>query len=167
MVTTRIRRARRSDAATLTRIAHEKLIRLWAADLTVRPRSIERRPTYCAVQGRKVVGFYALSGARTTRELEHLWIDPAYIGRGVGTVLFTHLLRRLRTMRVTRLEIVSDPNAEGFYRRMGARRVGRVPSRPAGRYLPFLVVRVSSVEQPGFLDTVRARVIEDASRAQR
>src|SRR5207302_7733682 len=42
------------------------------------------------------------------------------------------------------LEIASDPNAQGFYRRMGARPVGFVPSRPRGRRLPLLVVDVPS-----------------------
>jgi len=39
------------------------------------------------------------------------------------------------------LEIESDPNAEGFYKRMGARRVGTVTRELAGfnRNLPILV----------------------------
>jgi hypothetical protein len=38
------------------------------------------------------------------------------------------------------LRIASDPFAEGFYRRMGARRVGVVPSTPRGRTLPLLLL---------------------------
>jgi GNAT superfamily N-acetyltransferase len=150
-VKTTIRRARPADAAALTRIAHrakrhwrypEKWVRLWKADLTVTPEAVARQPVYCAIRGRRPAGFYALSGERGTRELEHMWVDPRHIGTGVGTKLFTHLLGRLRAMRVTRLEIASDPNAEGFYRRMGARRTGWIPSTPAGRRLPLLVIRV-------------------------
>ena len=149
---TAIRRARPADAADLTRIAHaakrywdypEKLIRSWKADLTVTPERITTHPVYCAVHAGKIAGFYALSGEGHARELEHLWVDPPQIGRGYGKRLFTHLLRRLRAMRVTRLEIAADPNAEGFYRRMGARRVGSVPSTPQGRRLPLLVIRLA------------------------
>jgi ribosomal protein S18 acetylase RimI-like enzyme len=147
----RIRRARRADSSELTRIAHaakrfwgypEELIRLWAADLTVTPDFVVDHDTYCAVKRSQVVGFYALSGERTTRELEHLWVDPKHIGSGVGRALFDHLLGHLRRAGVTRLTIASDPNAEGFYRRVGARRVGTVPSRPAGRHLTLLELRV-------------------------
>ena len=153
---TRIRRARTGDAVTLTRIAHaakrywgypERLIRLWKPDLTVTRDVIVSEPVYCAVRERRIVGFYALSGSGATRELEHLWVDPDCIGSGVGARLFAHLVRRLRAMRVSRLTIASDPNAEGFYRRMGARRVGRVSSRPAGRRLPLLVIRLRSSGQ--------------------
>lgn len=153
-VKTVIRRARPTDVADLTRIAHaakrhwrypEKLIRLWKADLTVTSEVVVSQPVYCAVRDAEIVGFYALSGERDTRELEHMWVDPHCIGCGVGRRLFTHLLRRLRALRVRRLEIVSDPNAAGFYRRMGARRIGRVSSTPAGRYLPRLVIDLGQV----------------------
>lgn len=147
----RIRRARQADSAELTRIAHaakrfwgypEDLIRLWTVDLTVTPEFVVDHAVYCAVKRSQVVGFYALSGERTTRELEHLWVDPKHIGTGVGRALFDHLLGHLRRAGVTRLAIAADPNAEGFYRRVGARRVGTVPSRPAGRHLPLLELRV-------------------------
>ena len=142
-----ILRARGVDAADLTRISRaakrywgypEKLLRLWQRDLTVTPGFIERHPVYRAVHRGKAVGFYAISGTGDARELEHMWVHPKYIGTGVGRALFGHLLRRLRTMEVRRLDVASDPNAEGFYRRMGARRVGVIPSTPEGRVLPLL-----------------------------
>jgi hypothetical protein len=40
--------------------------------------------------------------------------------------------------------ITADPNAEGFSTRLGARRVGEVPSTPAGRMLPRLEVTVTA-----------------------
>jgi N-acetylglutamate synthase-like GNAT family acetyltransferase len=152
-VRTTIRKARASDIAKLTRIAHaakrhwgypERLIRLWKDDLTVTPEAVENDPIYCAIRGRKIAGFYALSCNGKTCEIEQMWVDPPCIGTGVGRRLFAHLLRRLRLMKVTRLRIASDPNAEGFYLRMGARRIGRVASQPSGRSLPLLVVRIEA-----------------------
>jgi GNAT superfamily N-acetyltransferase len=146
---TSIRRARRADADELSRIARAakrhwgypaSLLRLWQRDLTVTPGFIDRHPVYYAAHRGKVVGFYAISGTGRIRELEHMWVHPRRIGAGVGRALFAHLVRRLQTMRVTRLDVASDPHAEGFYRRMGARRFGKVPSRPEGRTLPLLRV---------------------------
>jgi GNAT superfamily N-acetyltransferase len=146
-----MRRARPADAARLTRIAHAAKaywrypaawLRLWRADLTVTPAFIADHPVYCATRGAAIVGFYAVSGSRTTRELDHMWVHPRHVGRGIGRVLFADLVRRLRRLGVRRLQIVSDPHAEGFYRHMGATRVGRARSRPAGRFLPVLVLRL-------------------------
>src|SRR5262249_32953769 len=135
-------RARRENAAGLTRISRaakrhwrypEGLLRLWQRDLTVTPGFIDRHPAYCALHGGERVGFYATSGKGPVRELDHMWVRPRHIGAGVGRALFAHLVRRLHAMEVRRLDIASDPHAEGFYRRMGARRVGEVPSTPNGR----------------------------------
>jgi GNAT superfamily N-acetyltransferase len=149
----RIRKAQSGDGRELTRVAHaakrfwgypEKWIRLWKRDLTVTSDFIRDQPVFCAVRGSTIVGFYGLSGDRSRRELEHFWVDPDAIGAGVGRLLFGHLLRHLRRVGVTKLTIASDPNAEGFYRKLGARRVGTTPSQPAGRRLPLLVVDLRS-----------------------
>ena len=57
-------------------------------------------------------------------DLLHLWVLPEAMGRGVGRSLFRHALERARILGFRELEIESDPNAEGFYRRIGAHRVG-------------------------------------------
>ena len=142
-----IRRAVAADAGALTAIAHaakrhwrypEEWIALWRRDLTFTPEFIERHPVHCAVESAELVGVYALLFAGADCELEHFWIAPARIGAGVGRTLFEHAVERCHAIGVRRLWINADPNAEGFYLRMGARRVGEVPSTPAGRTLPRL-----------------------------
>ncbi|PYM29665.1 MAG: GNAT family N-acetyltransferase [Candidatus Rokuibacteriota bacterium] len=146
-----MRRARPSDAAALTRIAHaskrhwrypEEWIALWREALTVTPWVVERAPVYCAEEGGAVVGFYALSGRAPAMELEHCWVLPARIGRGIGARLLEHAAATGRAARASTLSIASDPFAVGFYRRMGARPAGTVPSTPRGRTLPLLLLRV-------------------------
>jgi len=142
-----IRRALPRDAATLTRVAHaakrhwrypEAWIRLWRDALTVRPGFVERQPVYCAVEGVRIVGFYALAGRGSTRELEHMWVAPHRIGSGLGRRLLAHAGATARGDGARFLSIASDPNAVGFYLRMGARLIGDVPSTPRGRTLPLL-----------------------------
>jgi GNAT superfamily N-acetyltransferase len=142
-----IRRAVAADALALTAIAHaakrhwrypEEWIALWRRDLTFTPEFIERCPVYCAVESDIVVGVSALVFAAADCELEHFWVMPSRMGAGVGRALFEHAVERCRAIGARRLWINADPNAEGFYERMGARRVGEVPSTPAGRVLPRL-----------------------------
>jgi predicted N-acetyltransferase YhbS len=155
-MTTRVRRARRDDCPELTRIAHAAKaywgypaawLQLWDAELTLTPAALQTDLVACATRETRIVGFYALSGRGARRELEHLWVDPPHIGTGVGTVLWRDALRRLQAAGVERVRIVSDPHAEEFYRRLGARRVGRVASRPAGRTLQVYSVRVDAAAE--------------------
>jgi GNAT superfamily N-acetyltransferase len=111
---------------------------LWVDDLTVTEAFITSHPVHCAVTGSDILGFYALSNDGSTFELEHMWVYPPHIGTGVGRALFEHAVRTVRTLGGAVLRIGSDPNAVGFYRTMGARLVGEVPSKPQGRSLPLL-----------------------------
>lgn len=148
-----IRRAGATDADALTALAHaakrhwhypEGWIALWRRDLTFTPELIERFPVYVAGDGDAIMGVYALVFAGADCELEHFWVAPARMGAGVGRALFAHAVERCRAIGARRLWITADPNAEGFYARMGARRVGEVPSTPAGRTLPRLELLTGS-----------------------
>ena len=148
-----IRAACPTDAQRLTAIAHaakrhwgypEDLISLWQADLTVSPQFIVDCPVFCAVRGSEIVGFYGLSRQQEAFEIEHLWVDPQHMGTGVGTLLFEHAVRTVRSLGGSLLTIVSDPFAEGFYRRMGASRVGEAPSEPEGRTLPLMTLVIEA-----------------------
>ena len=89
-------------------------------------------------------GFYALVGRGREVELEHLWVLPEHIGAGIGRALFDHAVRRAAALDVTTLSIEADPNAEGFYLQMGARRVGENVYEIEGhrRELPLLTLDV-------------------------
>ncbi len=143
----RIRRAESGDADGLTTIAHEakrhwgysdELIALWRGELTFTPEYVARHAVYVAKASRRAVGVYALVRSGCECELEHLWVRPDFLGRGVGRALFNHAILTARRCGAASIKIVSDPNAESFYSRMGAYRIGGVPSRPEGRRLPLL-----------------------------
>lgn len=142
-----IRRATAVDADALTALAHaakrhwrypEDWIALWRRELTFTPALIERCPVYVAEDGDGIAGVYALVFAAADCELEHFWVAPTRMGEGIGRALFTHAVEHCRAIGARRLWISADPNAEGFYARMRARRVDEVPSTPAGRRLPRL-----------------------------
>ncbi len=143
-----IRRARPEESAALTEIAFaakrhwdypEEYIRLWRDDLTLTPRYIEDHSVYAAVEGQVIVGLLALREDAARIELDHLWVTPGHMHRKVGEKLFRRAVQLARATGKPWLEIVSDPNAEGFYLKMGARRIGETQSKPAGRTLPLLV----------------------------
>lgn len=146
-----IRQASSQEAAELTRIAHdakrywgypEHWMQRWEADLTLTPEFIADNHVYVAEEGDRVSGFYALSIKDKSAELEHLWVAPDAIGTGVGKELFLNAMQKAAELRVRSVEISSDPNAEGFYQKMGAYRVGETSSELDGdaRTVPRLSI---------------------------
>jgi N-acetylglutamate synthase-like GNAT family acetyltransferase len=146
-----IRQAISEEAAELTRIAHdakrhwgypEHWMQRWEADLTLTPEFIADNYVYVAEEDERVSGFYALTIKDQKAELEHLWVAPDSIGTGVGKELFLNAMQKAAELRVTSVEISSDPNSEGFYQKMGAYRVGETTSQLDGkpRILPRLTI---------------------------
>ena len=146
-----IRRASSDEAAALTQIAHdakrhwgypEHWLAHWQDDLTISPDYIARNPVYVAEGEAELLGFYALIIREDKAELDHLWVTPEHIGTGVGKQLFLHAMQHAAKENIAAVEILSDPNAEGFYRKQGAHRIAETVSEIAGepRTLPLLSV---------------------------
>jgi GNAT superfamily N-acetyltransferase len=159
-----IRRATPDEADVLTEIAHaakrhwgypENWIQHWKADLTITPEFIDRNEVYVAINEEGIIGCCAIAFSESVAELEHMWIRPEQIGTGVGRALFAHIKERAANLNLPELEISADPNAEGFYERMGARKIGEVQAEIEGtpRVLPRLslaIDREHKKEPPGW-----------------
>ena len=142
-------RAAAEHADALTKIAFaakrhwqypESWIRRWEEALTITPEYIVQHPTFVAVVDGELVGFCALQFEAGDALLEHLWVLPSSMRRGIGRALFEHAERVARASAAVRLRIVGDPHAEPFYARMGAALCGRTPASMDGheRLLPLL-----------------------------
>ncbi|HET7113090.1 MAG TPA: GNAT family N-acetyltransferase [Pyrinomonadaceae bacterium] len=150
-----IRRALPEEADTLTQIAldakrhwgyPESWIQHWQEDLTVSPEFIRDNQVYVFERDGGVRGFYALCVSGTKAELEHMWVTPDSIGTGIGKELFLDAMDRAATLEVREIEISADPNAAGFYERMGASQIGESDASIDGqvRKLPRLRIEPSS-----------------------
>lgn len=115
----------------------------WGPQLTLSRIDLENREVFVARGSDQPVGFYCLAfGDRAA--LEHLWMDPRFMGRGLGRRLLEHAVARTALRGYPTLQVDADPHAESFYVRMGAVRMGWVHAPVAGtaRLLPRLVIPV-------------------------
>lgn len=142
-----IRRANPEDADTLTEIAHaakrhwnypESWIQQWQADLTITGEFIATHEVFVAAIKGTIAGCCALVMRDALAEIEHMWIRPEQMGAGVGRALFEHARKRAVERGANVLELSADPYAEGFYARLGAKRIGEIPADMNGqsRVLP-------------------------------
>jgi N-acetylglutamate synthase-like GNAT family acetyltransferase len=143
-----IRPASADEAAALTGIAldakrhwgyPEHWIKHWESDLTLSSDFIRDNYVYVAEENGEIQGFYALCVTGNKAELEHMWVTPARIGSGIGKELFLDAMERAAKLNVSAVEISSDPNAAGFYKRMGATQIGETDA-DHDRKLPRLKI---------------------------
>jgi GNAT superfamily N-acetyltransferase len=145
-VDVRIRPARPGEAARLREIAiaakahwgyEEERVREWGEGLEYTSGEV-----HVAELGGEAVAYASLVCHGELCELDELWVDPGAMGRGVGTLLFRFAADRARRLGARRLEWESDPNAVGFYERMGGRYIRDSEPSEWGRILPVMGIEL-------------------------
>ena len=136
-----IRDAASADGPALTRMvrgsgAYDGEYRVMVAPQLVDDAYLAANPTRVCVDDQgTIVGFASLlvpgRGVAGEAELDFMFVADDQQGRGIGRALMDDVVAISREMGVERLHIVSHPPSEGFYRSVGAVRVGEIP--PAGR----------------------------------
>jgi GNAT superfamily N-acetyltransferase len=149
-----IRHAQPNEAEALTEIAHaakrhwnypEEWIGHWKLDLTITPDFIMGNEVFVAVVDEQIAGCCALVLTDSLAEIEHMWMRPEHMGTGIGRALFTHAKQRAEERGAQVLELSADPNAEGFYARMGAKHIGDIEAGMSGdehRTLPRMRINL-------------------------
>ncbi|MBL8092442.1 MAG: GNAT family N-acetyltransferase, partial [Anaerolineales bacterium] len=145
-------------------------IQHWLPQLTISAEYISANEVWMMLDEGKPIAFYALcstviasleeakqSPTETSRllrreehtprndmELGHLWVLPEYIGKGIGKQLLGHALERCKLLNISSLKIYADPNAQTFYEKMGAKKIGESKSDLFGqeRILPLMEIHL-------------------------
>lgn len=87
----------------------------------------------------KPAGVCQFNSSATPPHLDLLFVDPAYIGQGAGSLLFDTLISNARRRGFTRFDLDADPNAAAFYLGKGGRITGERESRIVrGQFLPVI-----------------------------
>ncbi|PHO19494.1 hypothetical protein CPU12_00885 [Malaciobacter molluscorum LMG 25693] len=117
---------------------------IWRKDLRIEKEYIENNLIKIVYQNSNPVGFFSIKSGTLKKELDHLWLLPEIIGKGVGNIVFDKIINECKRLNISKFTIVSDPDAEGFYLHKGAKRIGEVESISQKRMLPLLEYQVGA-----------------------
>lgn len=155
----RLRPAQLADLLTLSRLARDaksvwgyerSWIEAWTSELTITPDDLDRLDIAVAhLEGEvdTIAGFAAVDFRESAWTLEHCWVAPRFMRRGVGSALYRHVTDTIASHGGGVLTIVSDPHAVPFYERVGAAHIGDVAAPmpgASGRTLPVLEQEISA-----------------------
>ena len=113
-----------------------ELIDLWRTDLEVSREYIQTNKVVKVYNQDTFIGFFSLKTVdKGVVEIDHLWVIPTEIKKGYGRQIFQYIKRYLQTQGRKTAQLIADPNAKGFYDKMGGQVVGQVQSKISGRFL--------------------------------
>jgi GNAT superfamily N-acetyltransferase len=117
-------------------------VREWAAMGDFSPEGIRAKEVYAAEADGKIVAWGALIPRGEVCWLDDLWVDPEWIQIGVGSRLFRFVAEHGRQLGGSRMEWEAEPNAVGFYERMGGRYLRDGETSAWGRVLPVMGIEL-------------------------
>lgn len=124
----------------------EDFMRECESVLTITPRMIAQWESGVIDRKGQIAGFYLASFEKDEAELQLLYISPLHMGKGFGRALMKEAVQKASRLGYSHLRIEADPNAVGFYRRMGAKQVGWCRSEVQdARELPLLSLPLKPV----------------------
>lgn len=118
-------------------------VRQWAALGDFSSEGLRRKEFHVAEVDGEAVGWAALIPKGNVCWLDDLWIEPQWIGRGIGTLLFQHAAKRGRELGAARMEWEAERHAIGFYEKMGGRHLRDSEPGAWGRVNPVMGVELS------------------------
>jgi GNAT superfamily N-acetyltransferase len=122
----------------------DERVREWADGGDFSLRRMSELVVFVAESRDEAIGWSSLIPRGDVGWLEDLWIEPGWIGKGVGGALFRHTADHARELGATRLEWEAEPHATGFYEKMGAKRLRETKSE-WGRTLAVMGVEFDSL----------------------
>jgi GNAT superfamily N-acetyltransferase len=152
----RIRHARPHEGERLREIAvaakghwgydSERVLE-WAAMGDFSPGGLRENEVFVAEVEGRAVAWAALILRGDLVWLDDLWVEPQWIGKGVGSLLFRHAARRAAELGGKRMEWEAEPNAVGFYERLGGRYLRDSEPTSWGRAIPVMGVDLSDSQR--------------------
>ena len=112
MVEITIRKATGTDAPALSALAlrskahwgySAELLSLWSGEFEISPDFIQQNPVFVAEISGRVLGWTAMAVHGEIAELEHMWIEPDQMRKGIGSALFAHVRQKAKSRGVKRM----------------------------------------------------------------
>jgi GNAT superfamily N-acetyltransferase len=160
----KIRIALPGEADILTEIAFtakrtwkypESYFEIWKDELTITKEYVSNNIVFVGESDNQVVGFYSIvvvpndfmAGNVLVKKgfwLEHLFVKPSFQNKGIGRMFMEHALSYCEENWIDGLKIFVDPNATGFYEKMGATFIENTSSSIEGREIPVYFFIINS-----------------------
>lgn len=119
-------------------------IEIWSPYLTVSKEYIKTNSVYNLQIEDMIVGYYSFfHESENIIKLDNLFVLPEFIGKGLGKILMSDFLKRLKNQGIQKVVLNSEPNAEDFYAKFGFVKVGQIETSIKDRYLPIMELKIN------------------------
>ncbi|MDA3898249.1 MAG: GNAT family N-acetyltransferase [Desulfobacteraceae bacterium] len=131
----------------------DEYMKKWKHDQLLTPSFISHNPVFALKDGEDIVGFFAFDLNFNPIDLKHFWIDPKFTRAGVGKALFSHVFEFLVSIEFTEFQVTVEPNATGFYTKMGGKVIGEISRPELEQTYPVMLIQIRKPNQSNPTDS--------------
>lgn len=113
----------------------DEQLNLWIEELTITASYIEKNSVFKITEDSNYLGFFSLVFKDGIITIDHFWLLPGNTGKGYGRKVFDYIKEIAKEIEYKTLVVCSDPNANGFYEKMGGKIIRSNESKVKGRFL--------------------------------
>jgi hypothetical protein len=146
--------ANAEDAELLSSLAYsskkfwgysDELMSLWKSDLEISSQYILENNVVKVFDGGNLLGFFSIKlDEEQNAELDHFWLKPENIRLHYGQRIFNYITEHLANKGFSKVTLIAEPNATGFYNKMNGNVVGKFQSKVSGRFLDIYEFQITS-----------------------
>jgi ribosomal protein S18 acetylase RimI-like enzyme len=117
----------------------EEQIEKWSPFLTISEEYIQTNSVYKLTQDNHIIGYYSyFNNEDNSITLDNLFITPKFIRIGLGKLLMDDFINRMKNTICKKIILHADPNAEGFYQKLGFQKTGEFQTSIKNRIMPIM-----------------------------
>lgn len=106
--------------SSLTQEAHRAFLLAHPEAIDLKEDYITAQAAWVAMRGREIAGFIVLlDKSAGLYEIEDLFVEPEFMGAGIGRFLVTEAMQIAVTAGAVSVEVVASAESRGFYLRCG------------------------------------------------
>lgn len=103
----------------------QDFIKKFMTKFAITSNYIDQGRTFIATQEKINIGLYSFSfDDDNNLQLDNFFINHKFIGQGKGRILWQESIKTANSYQKKEFILWSDPNAEGFYLKMGCTKIG-------------------------------------------
>lgn len=114
--------------SSLTQEAHRAFLLAHPEAIDLKEDYITGQATWVAMRGREIAGFIVfLDKSAGLYEIEDLFVEPEFMGAGIGRFLVTKAMQIAATADAISVEVIASAESCDFYLRCGFEELENVP----------------------------------------
>lgn len=125
---------------------------IWRDELTITKKYLTANLVYIFQDSFSIKGYYSLVMMQSSFNikgeilpsgvwLDHMFVLPKYINRGIGSSFCTHLKDMASSNKWKDIHVLADPNATSFYTGQGFQYNKEIPSNICQRTTPWMTLQ--------------------------